>query len=160
MPALTNMGFGLSKVLGIICGEFGGVGFLEVCFLYKTNPDPRTLICRGKKWPKMPLLTCFFLGLGWPWVGEFVGFIIIFTSFMFSNPTELGNSQTPYCVTTSGITHYHPPPPEINIRTVFFFKPGGGTHNEFGGLYGMFRRMHRSRTRPLFFCSNTCESFR
>ena len=28
-----------------------------------------------------------FLGLGWPWVGEFAGFIII---FMFSNPTEFG----------------------------------------------------------------------
>ena len=25
----------------------------------------------------MPLLTYFFLELGWPWVGEFVGFIIM-----------------------------------------------------------------------------------
>ena len=28
----------------------------------------------------------FFLGLGWPWVGEFVGFITIF--YMLSDPTE------------------------------------------------------------------------
>ena len=26
----------------------------------------------------MPLLIYFFFGLGWPWVGEFVGFIICF----------------------------------------------------------------------------------
>ena len=30
---------------------------------------------------QMPLLTYFFLGLGWPWVGDFVGFIIIFICF-------------------------------------------------------------------------------
>ena len=30
---------------------------------------------------QMPLLTSFFLGLGWPWVGEFDGFIIIVTCF-------------------------------------------------------------------------------
>ena len=26
----------------------------------------------------MPLFGLIFLGLGWPWVGEFVGFIMIF----------------------------------------------------------------------------------
>ena len=30
---------------------------------------------------QMPLFNLIFLGLGWPWVGEFVGFIIIFTCF-------------------------------------------------------------------------------
>ena len=36
----------------------------------------------------------FFLGLGWPWVGEFVGFIMRFTCF----PTQQNwvKSQTPY----------------------------------------------------------------
>ena len=38
-------------------GEFGSVRFLAVCFLYKTNPSPRKIVCCGKKWPKMPLLT-------------------------------------------------------------------------------------------------------
>ena len=30
---------------------------------------------------QMPLLNLIFLGLGLPWVGEFVGFIIIFICF-------------------------------------------------------------------------------
>ena len=43
---------------------------------------------------QMPLLTYFFLGWsGWPWVGEFDGFMIIFVCF--PNPTEIGVSQTP-----------------------------------------------------------------
>ena len=29
----------------------------------------------------MPLLADFFIGLGWPWVGELIGFIIIFVCF-------------------------------------------------------------------------------
>ena len=41
----------------------------------------------------------FFLGLGWPWVGEFVGFIKIV--IMFFNPTEFGVSQGPYFVVVS-----------------------------------------------------------
>ena len=31
---------------------FGWVGFLAVCFLYKINPNPRKIICCGKKWPE------------------------------------------------------------------------------------------------------------
>ena len=41
----------------------------------------------GKKWPKMPLFNPFFLGLGWPWVGEFVGFIVAFLHV--SNPNRI-----------------------------------------------------------------------
>ena len=40
----------------------------------------------------MPLLTYFFLGLGWPWVGEFVGFIIM---FMFPTQQNLVNGKHP-----------------------------------------------------------------
>ena len=36
----------------------------------------------------MPLLT-YDLVLGWPWVGDFVGFIVIFV--LFSNPSEFDN---------------------------------------------------------------------
>ena len=61
----------------VFCGEFGWVRFLAVCFSYKTNPNPRKTICCGKKVAQMPLWAYFFLGLGWPWVGEFDGFIII-----------------------------------------------------------------------------------
>ena len=62
-----------------VCGEFGWVRFLVVCFLYKTNPNPNTC-CREKSGPNSTL-NLFFLGLGWPWVGEFVGVIIIFICF-------------------------------------------------------------------------------
>ena len=48
-------------LLGGVCGELGWVRFL-VCFLYKTNPDPRKTICCGKIVAQMPLLTSFFLG--------------------------------------------------------------------------------------------------
>ena len=58
-----------------ICGEFVWVRFPVVCFLYKTNLNPRKNICCGKKW------SLFFLGLGWPWVGEFDSFIITFVLF-------------------------------------------------------------------------------
>ena len=46
-----------------------------VCFHYKINPNPRKNICCGKKWPNATF-NLIFLGLGWPWVGEFVGSII------------------------------------------------------------------------------------
>ena len=42
----------------------------------------------------MPLFNLIFLGLGWLWVGEFDGFIMIFT--LFPKPRELGKSQTTY----------------------------------------------------------------
>ena len=47
----------------------------------------------GKSGPNATF-NLFFLGLGWPWVGEFVGFMIIFN--MLFNPTEFGRTQTPY----------------------------------------------------------------
>ena len=34
----------------------------------------------GKSGPNVTF-DLFFLGLGWPWVGEFVGFVIMFTCF-------------------------------------------------------------------------------
>ena len=69
----------------VACGELGWVGFVVVCLLYKIKPNPRKNICCGKKWPKFHLLTYIFsfLGLGWAWVGEFVGFPIIFMFYVF-----------------------------------------------------------------------------
>ena len=43
-------------VLGV-CGEFRWVRLLVVCFIYKTNPNPRKSIRCGKKVAQMPLLT-------------------------------------------------------------------------------------------------------
>ena len=45
----------------------------------KQIPPHEKSFCCGKKWPKFHVFfsSYFFLGLGWPWVGEFVGFIIV-----------------------------------------------------------------------------------
>ena len=58
-----------------------GLGFLA-CFLYKVSiPTHEKLVSVGKSGPNATF-NPIFLGLGWPWVGEFVGFIIIiFTCF-------------------------------------------------------------------------------
>ena len=50
--------------------------------VYKIDPNQRTIICCGKK---CHILTQVFLGGVWPWVGEFVGFIITFTFFSIPN---------------------------------------------------------------------------
>ena len=71
------------------------VRFLVVCFLYITNANPRKVICCGKKWPKMPLFNLFFLGLGWPWVGEFDDFIIIF--ILLPTQHNVLNRKHPMC---------------------------------------------------------------
>ena len=71
--------------------NFGLVRFLEVCFLYK----PRGIFCCWKKVSQMPLFNLVFLGLGWPSVGEFVGFLIIVRCFLTQK--NLVKSQTPYC---------------------------------------------------------------
>ena len=61
-------------------GERRWDGFLAVRFLYKINPKPtKNYLLRGRV-AQVPLLT-FSLGLGWPWVGEFVGFTTIVKCF-------------------------------------------------------------------------------
>ena len=81
----------------VFAENFVELDFFPVCFLYKINPTPRNTICCGKKWPKMPLFKLTFSWVGFsPWVGEFDGFIIICTWYMFPNPTEFGILQTPY----------------------------------------------------------------
>ena len=61
------------------------LGFLYVvCFQSrKVKPIPTRdkLFAVGKRRPKCHFFTFFFGGLGWPWVGEFVGFMIMFLCF-------------------------------------------------------------------------------
>ena len=64
--------------LGLIGGEFGWAGFLAVYLLYKINQPTKNHLL-WEKVAQNATINLFFLGLGWPWVGEFVGFIIIFT---------------------------------------------------------------------------------
>ena len=58
-----------------------GLGFLQSVSYVKINPSSRKHICCREKVAEMPRLRLIFLGLSWPWVGEFVGFIIIFKCF-------------------------------------------------------------------------------
>ena len=72
-------------MIRVFADNLVGLGFFVVCFLHENNPNPRKIIrCGGKK-KGGPIATfnLFFLGLGWPWVGAFVGFIIIFTCSSF-----------------------------------------------------------------------------
>ena len=83
----------------VFAENFGWVRFVVVRFLYKTNPNPPKNICCGQKSGPRATFNPVFLGLGWPWVGEFVGFIIIF--YLFSNPTEFRTSENTIKHTTS-----------------------------------------------------------
>ena len=64
-----------------------GLGFLWSVSYTKPMPTHKKLFAVGKsvrcgkEVAQMPRFNLFFLGLGWPWVGEFVGFIIIFTRY-------------------------------------------------------------------------------
>ena len=57
-------------------GSLSSVSY-QVC---KTNGNPRKIIFVGNSGPSATF-NLFFLWFGWLWVGEFVGFMIIFTCF-------------------------------------------------------------------------------
>ena len=60
------------------------LGFLWSVSYVKPIPTHEKLFAVGKSGPNATL-NLFFLGLGWPWVGEFVGFIVTFTCFQTQN---------------------------------------------------------------------------
>ena len=90
----------------------------------KLVPTHEKKIAVGKSGPNGHFLTYFCLGfgLGWSWVGEFVGFRNFF--FMFSNPTEVCKSHRPYygspvqCLGTYGDVHYLGKQDDRGTRTV------------------------------------------
>ena len=69
-----------------------GLGFLQSFSYIKPIPTHEKMFAVGKSGPNATF-NLIFLGLGGPWVGEFVGFII-FAWYMFPNPTEFRVSQT------------------------------------------------------------------
>ena len=73
-----------------------GLGFMWSVFYIKPMPTHEKIFLLWKK-KSGPIATFnqIFLGFGWPWVGEFVGFIITFTCF----PTQqnLVYRKTAYC---------------------------------------------------------------
>ena len=64
-----------SVCIRLVAENLVGLGLLVVCFLYKSMPTHEKLFAVGKSGPNSTF-NLIFLGLGWPWVGEFVGFII------------------------------------------------------------------------------------
>ena len=56
-----------------------GLGFLQSASYIKSQPT-KTYLLREKV-VQAPLFNLIFLGLGWPWAADFVGFMIIFTRF-------------------------------------------------------------------------------
>ena len=61
----------------------------------------------GKSGPIVTFVL-IFLGLGWPWVGEFVGFIIVFTRYHICFPKQhnLVNRKYPIAVITTLLLSY------------------------------------------------------
>ena len=75
-----------------VCGEFGCVRFLVVCFLYKSILTHEQLFAVGKSGPIATFNLFFF------WVGLALGLgVRRFHNniYMFPNPTYFGISQTP-----------------------------------------------------------------
>ena len=75
------------------CGEFGWVRFLVVCFLYKTNPNPRkTRLLWEKSGPNVNFNLIF------SWVGELDGFMKIFIRFPTQqNLLYIANTASLFC---------------------------------------------------------------
>ena len=71
-----------------------GSGLLQSVSYTKPIPTHEKIFAVGKRGPNATF-NPFFLRLGWPWVGEFVGFTITFIYF----PTQQNFvSQTPYLI--------------------------------------------------------------
>ena len=94
-----------------VCGEFGWVRFPVICFLYKTNPNPRKSYLLWGKSDLNATFNLIFLVLGWPlgWgVRRFHNNI-----YMFPNQTDfdLVNRKHPTAVDRkhpTAVDHKHP----------------------------------------------------
>ena len=62
--------------LGCLRRIWFGLGFLRFVCCIKPIPTHEKLFAVGKRRPKCHFQHLIFLGLGWPWVEELVGFII------------------------------------------------------------------------------------
>ena len=63
--------------MGCFAENLVGLGFLQSVSYLKSIQTHEKLFAAGKSGPNATF-NLIFLGLGWPWVGEFVGFMIIF----------------------------------------------------------------------------------
>ena len=65
------------------------LGFLQSVPYTKPIPTHDNLFAVGKSGPYATFNHFFFLGLGWSWVGEFVGFIKIFIQLHVFQPNPI-----------------------------------------------------------------------
>ena len=71
--------------------SFVWLGFLQsISYINSIPTDEKSFAVGKKSGAQMPLFNLIFLGLGWPSVGEFVGFMIILMRF----PTQSGPNVT------------------------------------------------------------------
>ena len=70
-----------------------GLGLLHSVSYIKSIPTHENYLLWKKSGPNATF-NLFFLGLGWSWVGEFVGFITRIICLYVFNPTEFGKWQT------------------------------------------------------------------
>ena len=112
----------------VLAENLVGLGFLYKYI--KSIPTHEKISAVGKNGPNATF-NLIFLGLGWPWVGEFVGFIIFRSNiYMFSDPTKFGESQTPYYIGNVMLQTFVsklfkkgnlvPPPWENENKNIFF----------------------------------------
>ena len=73
----------------VFAEKFGWVGFVVVCFPYKINPKPTKRYLLWEKSGPNATFNLIFLGLGCPWVGDFVGFIKIFKCIHVFQPNRI-----------------------------------------------------------------------
>ena len=78
VPKFSSMYLCINKGLRVLADNSVGLGFVLYSVPYIINTTPRKNICCGKKWPQRHLwptrYLVFFLGMGRPWVGDFVDY--------------------------------------------------------------------------------------
>ena len=90
----------------------------------KPIPTHEKILAVGNKRGPNATFSLIFLGLGCPWVGEFVGFILIFTCF----PTQ--QSQTPQYTTVSVVPVFAVP---LLVETPIMVDTTARDHGAFVG---------------------------
>ena len=103
-------------IIRVLAEFLVGLGFLSSISYIKSIPTLENLSAVGKSGPNVTLINLFFLGLEWPWVGEFVVLIIMFICF----PTQhnLVNRKRPIPLFLEGIS----PPKQLPGNGDLFYE--------------------------------------
>ena len=72
-PGVTKVG----ATTTVFAENLIGLGFLKSVYYIESIPTHEKMTLLWEKRVPNTTFNLIFLGLGWPWVGEFVGFIVI-----------------------------------------------------------------------------------